>query len=98
MKLNGVILAGSRDVHVFVHPSRNVRLCTTNKQLDLELLIFAYVCKLTIKNSMLIFIQIVNVLDLHFQGQRFEARILGSSYVITLQMVTERTNIAIANK
>ena len=44
-----------------------------------------------------IFIHIVNVLDLHFQGQTFELSTSGSLYVIILQMVTDRTNIASAD-
>ena len=45
-----------------------------------------------------IFMHIVNILDVHFQGQKFESSTLGSSYVIILQIVTDVTNIAIANK
>ena len=44
-----------------------------------------------------IFIRIVNVFDLHFQGQRRESSTLGSSYVIIPQTEADRTNIAIAN-
>ena len=44
-----------------------------------------------------IFAQIHKVLDLHFQGQRFESNTLGSSYGIILQTMTYRTNIAIVN-
>ena len=44
-----------------------------------------------------IFIKIVDILDLHLHGQRFEWSSLGSSYVIISQMVTDRTNFAIAN-
>ena len=46
-----------------------------------------------------IFIQIVNVLDLHFQRQRFELCMhWGSSYAITSQTVTDRADIAITAK
>ena len=44
-----------------------------------------------------IFIHIVDVLDLHIQGQRCESRTFESSYVIIPQRVAYRTNIAIAN-
>ena len=40
------------------------------------------------------FIQIVNVLDLYFQGQSFES----SACVIIMQTVAGKANIAIANK
>ena len=51
----------------------------------------AHVRRLTKYVSLQIFIQIVNVLDLHFQDQRFESGTLASSYVIILQTVTNRT-------
>ena len=43
------------------------------------------------------FIQIINVLDLHFQGQRFESITLVSSQVIISKTVTDGTNIAISD-
>ena len=58
---------------------------------------FAYICMLTRYIHWSIFYQIVNIIDLHFQSQRFESSKLGSSYMIILQMVTDRTNIAISN-
>ena len=45
----------------------------------------------------LIFIQIVNALKLHFQGQIFESSTFGSSHVIIPKTATDGTNIAIAN-
>ena len=39
------------------------------------------------QGSFAIFIQIVNVVDFHFQGQSFESSPLGSSNVITSQTV-----------
>ena len=77
-----------------VRPSPNARL-----QLDLdEKKMFAYVCVLVWYVSQQIFSQIVCVLDLHFQGKRFESSTSGSSYVIISQTVTDRTNIAFAKK
>ena len=84
-------------VRTYILPSRNVRLCTTNKRLDQEALFFAHICILRRNHSLPIFIQIANVLDLHFQGQRIESSTLGSSNVIISQTVTVRSNIAIAN-
>ena len=52
---------------------------------------------LTTYHRMPIFIKIVNVLDPHFQGQRFESRTLWSSNMIISQTVTDRINIAIVN-
>ena len=43
-------------------------------------------------------IQIVNLHDLHFQGQIFELSILGNSYVIISQTVKDRANMTIAIK
>ena len=86
MELNNVILAGSVCMHPSVCLSQNVRLCTANKQLDLEEPFFTHVCLLTTYICQLIFIQIDNVLYLNFQAQRFE-----------LRMVTDRTNITIAD-
>ena len=68
----------------YVRPSRNVRLCFTSKRLNLVVHFFAHICKHTGYLRLLIFIQIVSVPDLHFQGKRFESDI-------------DRTNIAIAN-
>ena len=80
-----------------VRPTRNVRLCTAKKRLNLEAPIFAYVWTLTRYVRVPIFIRIVDVLDFHFQGQRFELSTLENSYVIISQMVSDRTHIAIAN-
>ena len=83
----------------FVRLSRNVRLCTTaNKLLDLEAHFFTYICMLTRYVRQPNFFQIVNFLDLHFQGQQFESSTSGSSYVIVSQTVTDRADIAIAIK
>ena len=57
-----------------VLPSRNVRLCTANKRMDLEVPIFAVICTrcmLTRYVRLQNFTQIFNVFDLHFQGQSF---------------------------
>ena len=61
--------------------------------LDLEVPILAHI---HVDKVCLIFIQIVNFLDFHFQGKRFESSTLGSSYVIISQTVIDRANIAIA--
>ena len=47
-------------------------ICTAKKQLDLEAPVFAYICMLIWYIHNPNFISIVNVLDLQFQGQRFE--------------------------
>ena len=62
-----------------VRPSRNVRLRTANKRLELSAPIFAQVCMLSRYVRSPIFIQIHNVLDFHFQGQRFEPNALASA-------------------
>ena len=64
-----------------VCPSWNVRSCSPNKRLDLEAPIFANACTLTMYIRLQIFIRILNVLDLHFKGKRFESNTLASSYV-----------------
>ena len=43
---------------------------------DLEAPSFAYTCMLTSYVHLPIFIQILNILDLHFQGQRYESNTL----------------------
>ena len=53
--------------------------CTVNKRQDLEEHIFAHICMLTKYLRSPIFIQILNVLDLHFQDQIFESNTLASS-------------------
>ena len=91
--LNGVIIACCMDVRTFVRyerQSRSVRLSTANKWLDLEVPCFAH------ERMQPIFIQILNVLDLHYQGQRLESSTLGSEYVIISQTMTNIINIAIA--
>ena len=83
-------------VRPYVRPSRNVRLCTANKRLDLDTPLFAYVCTLTRYCRLLIFIQIVNVFDFQFQSQRLESNALASSYVKSVVFVgtaeTKRTD------
>ena len=59
--------------------------------------IFTYICMLAWYVRAPIFIQIVHILDLDFQGHGFESRILRSSYANISQIVTDRTNISIAN-
>ena len=83
--LNGVSWRAER---LFVRKSRNIWLCTTNKRLYLEAPILKHLCKLTRYIRQLTFIQMVNVLDLNFQDQRFKTNTLLSSYVIILQTVT----------
>ena len=83
MELNGVCRqAVCSLMHSFVRPSlrpsRNVRLYTANKLLDLEAPIYAIICMLTSYVRLPMFIQIVNVLDLHFQGDIFELNTLAS--------------------
>ena len=78
-----------------VHPCayhQNVRLFTANKRLHLEAQFCANICNLRRYLRPPIFILIVNVLDLHFQGQRFESSTFGSSNVMISQMVIDRTN------
>ena len=72
--------------------------CTVNKRLDLVAPIFAHICNLTCYLCLPILIQIVNVIDLRFKGKKFELVTLGSSNMIISQKVTDRANIAIANK
>ena len=70
--------------------------CTNmNKELDLDMPIFANICKLTSYIRQPIFIQIINVLDLFFKGKTFESSTLESLYAIISQMVTDGTNITI---
>ena len=76
------------------HPNHD---CYTNKWLDLEAQGFAHISMFTRSICPPIFIQIVNVVDLHFEGQRFKSSILGNSNVIISQTVTNMTNIDIAN-
>ena len=80
----------------YFHPNHH---CTTNKWLELEVpSFFANLCRLMRYLCMQTFIQIVNVLDLNFKGQRFKSNIsMASSKVIILQTVSNRTNIALAN-
>ena len=59
-------------VHVFVHPSRNVRLYAVNKWLSLEAPIFARAFTLGSYVRLPIFVKIANVFDLHSKGQRFQ--------------------------
>ena len=84
---------------VFVRPPRNVRLCTANKRFDQEAPFYAYVCTLTRYVRLSIFVQIVDVLDLHFKGKKCESSTLGTviGYAIISQTATNRTSIAIVN-
>ena len=59
--------------------------------------VFAHIGMLTRYLRVPIFIQILNVLDLHLNGKKFESSTLGSSKGILSQTVTDRTNITIAN-
>ena len=68
---------------------------TANKRTNLEAQIFADVSTLKRYVRRKIFIQIVNILERHFQSQRFESTTL--QYVIISQTVIDRTNIDIAN-
>ena len=68
------------NVRTYVRPSRNVRKCTANKRLDLEAPVFAHVCRLSRFLRIPIFIEVLNALDLYFQGKRFESNTLASSY------------------
>ena len=78
--------------------SQNVR-CTANKPLDLEASKnLAHICTSIRYFHQSTFIQMVNVFDLHFQGQRFESSTFERSYVIISETVTDWTQIAIANK
>ena len=86
MELNDVMLAGSMCVHSFVRTSVCVSAmkCTLmygEQTLDLEAPIFVHKCMLTRYVHVAIFVQILNALDLHFNGQRFESSTLGSSHV-----------------
>ena len=67
-----------RAVWTCVHLSRIVRLFTANERPVLESPIFAHICKFSRCVRRPIFIKIFHVLDLHFQGQRFESSTLGS--------------------
>ena len=64
-----------QDVYAWVRSSvrlsRTVRLHTANKRLHLEAPSFAYICILTGYVRSHILVQIVNVLDLHFKGNKF---------------------------
>ena len=51
----------------------NVLLCTANKRLDIEASALLSICMLTGYVCKSIFILIVNVLHLHFQGQRIKS-------------------------
>ena len=55
------------------------------------------VCVLTKYLHLPLFIQIFDVLDLHFQGQKLEPITLGHLNVIISQTVTDRANTVIAN-
>ena len=62
---------------------RSVRLCTASKRLDVETPILARARTFDKYVHRPVFIQIVNVLDLHFKRQRFKLSTLGNSYVNT---------------
>ena len=99
-----VILAGSRScVLASVRPEPNIRLCSRNNRLDIEAPIFCsfctqIICRLARYLCWQIFMRIVNILDLYFQGQIFKSITSESSYMIRLQTVTDTTKTAIANK
>ena len=94
------MLAGRMFVRSFIGLSRNIRLCTTNKRLNLDGPTFAHLCTRTRYVRRLIFIQILNVLDLHFQGQRFESNTLASAWVKSMVFVvtTETTRTVYTNR
>ena len=106
--MNGVIIWGHMFVRSFIHSfvsscvrrSRNVRLCTTNKRLDLEAPIFAHLCTLTMYLCLPIFIQILNVPELQFKGQIFESNTMESAYVKSVVFVntTETTRTDDTNR
>ena len=70
---------------------------TANKRLDQDAPTSAHICTFLWTDRLLIFIQIVNVPDLHFKSKHFQSSALGSSNVIISQTVTDRTNIATAS-
>ena len=55
-----------------VGPPQHVQLCTADKQLNLEAPMFAHIIITSYFHLRPIFIQILNVLDVYFQRQRFE--------------------------
>ena len=84
--------------NVFVRPCvracvlhKKCYYCTAIKRLHLEAPFLTHVSLLTTYLCLPIFIQIVSVLDLHFERQRFESSTFGSSHVIILKMMTGRT-------
>ena len=87
MQLNGAMLS----CRCFVY-ARNI---AGNKRICQFL---AHVYKGTRKMSLSIFITIVNDLEIHFQGQKFESRTFVNFNVIISQTVTDMANITIANK
>ena len=84
-------------VRTYVRPSRNVRLCTGNKMAGPRGAIFCIHMQDEKVHSHANFHPNRQRLDLHFQGQRFASSTLGSSNMIIVQTVTDRSNIAIAN-
>ena len=75
------LVEGRQYVRSSVRPSRNLRLYTAYKRLDLKAPNCAHVSTLTRYVHFSIFIQIIDVLDFHYQGQRFESNTFASSYV-----------------
>ena len=68
---------------------------TTNKRLNLDALNFAHICMWKRYVHMPMFIQMVNVLDLHFQGQILESNTCASAYVKWTLVRTNYTTIPI---
>ena len=86
-------------VRAFRRLSRNARLYSTKKRLNIEALIFARICRLTRYIHLAIFMQILNFLDFQFVGQRFELNTWASAYVKSIGFVgtaeTMRTDYSI---
>ena len=86
---NGVeMVLSSRVLRLCVRPSRYV--CTVNKRLDLEAPICAHIVVFTSYVRLPIFIQILNVLYIHFYSQRLKSSISGLSHVNISQTVTDK--------
>ena len=93
--LNGVTYqAVCACVRACIRLPRNVRFCTAIKQLELEAPNCAYMVTMYVRQP--IFMQIVNVFDLHFQGQRFDSWFIGK-FIRDYLEIGDRSNIAIAN-
>ena len=75
------------------HPNHDY---TANKWLNLDAPIFAHVCMLTNSCHLAIFIKILNVLDLQFQGQIFQSNTLAYAYVKSSVKAAKRLPITTA--